>query len=186
MGCALVLGGADCIWADVEAALLLGEFDAVVTCNDITARWPGPIAAAASLHAEKWQLWLAQRDRRGYARPERLFGHAEFTRSVLKTDAAVEFTARHFDGQRDSGSSGLFAAKVALEDLGHDRAVLCGVPMTAEARHFFDNKPWNGAVAHIPGWRQARPSIAGRLRSMSGWTQTFLGEPTADWIAGLA
>jgi hypothetical protein len=42
---ALVLGGAACVWRDVEAALELGEYDIVVACNDI-ARGGGVASGA--------------------------------------------------------------------------------------------------------------------------------------------
>lgn len=179
----LVLGGGACIWRDVEAALELGEFDAVVTCNDITATWPGPVDAAVSLHPEKWPLWLERRDRNGLPRPARLFGHTVFTKSTLKhPDLDLTFTDHCFAGQVDSGSSGLFALKVALIDLNFDRAVLCGVPMDEAEGHFFDPKRWGGAASHRRGWTQALPQLVGRARSMSGWTSKRLGRPDKQWM----
>lgn len=184
MTTALVLGGGACVWSDVEAALSLGEFDGVVTCNDVTAAWPGPIDACASLHASSWPRWIAQRDRRGYPRPGRIFGHDGAT-GTIKGELAplAEFTPYKFPGQDRTGSSGLFALKVALIDLGFDRAALCGVPMTVAERHFFDPKEWRGALSHRKGWEQALPQIKGRARSMSGWTAELLGRPTSEWLA---
>jgi len=88
-----------------------------------------------------------------------------------------------FPGQSDTGSSGLFALKVALTDLGFDCALLCGIPMAPVTGHFFDAAPWTGAGAHQLGWKQALPAIRDRARSMSGWTQHLLGAPTTDWLA---
>ncbi len=187
MTTALVLGGANCIWRDVEAALALGEFDAVVTCNDVTALWPGPVDAAVSLHAEKWPIWLRQRALKGLPDPLRVVGHAEFKTSPIRTAAAgvvTDWSSQMFAGQTESGSSGLFAAKFAVEDMGHDRAVLCGIPMTAEARHYFDARSWGGAAGHRRGFRQAHAAIHGRIKSMSGWTADQLGKPTTAWIEG--
>lgn len=181
MSTALVLGGAATVWADVEAALDLGEFDGVVSCNDITAAWPGRIDACASLHASSWRRWIAQRDRNGYPRPDRIIGHEG---SGCDDELLTGLTDYRFPGQTHSGSSGLFALKVALIDLGFDRAVLCGVPMTTEARHFFDSRAWNGALAHRKGWNEAMPQIKDRARSMGGWTREQLGIPGADWISG--
>ena len=189
MTCALVLGGADCVWRDVEAALALGEFDAVVTCNDVTALWPGQVDAAVSLHAEKWPIWLRLRAANGYPAPARVVGHDAFKRSPIRDVGAgvvTHWSPQMLPGETESGSSGLFAAKYALDDLGHDRAVLCGVPMTAEARHFFDKRFWGGAAGHRRGWRQAERALQGRLKSMSGWTAELLGRPSAAWIAGEA
>ncbi len=185
MTTALVLGGGACVWRDVEAALALGQFDLVVTCNDVTALWPGPIDAAVSLHAEKWPLWIEQRDRRGHARPKRIFGHTVFTKSTLKRpDLELNFADHCFPGQVDSGSSGLFAVKAALVDLGADLAVCCGIPMDEAEGHYFDPKRWGGAASHRRGWKQAMPHLLGRVRSMSGWTRKMLGPPDEEWLGG--
>lgn len=185
MRVALVLGGGNCVWSDVDAALELGEFAGVVACNDVAAAWPGELDAAVSLHAEKMGLWMSQRRAAGHPEPKAVLGHAEFRKGILKTPACLTgFTPFKFDGQTDSGSSGLFALKVALINLGFDRAVLCGVPMEALQAHFFDTHKWGGAISHRRGWKQALPQIADRARSMSGWTREILGSPTTEWLSG--
>lgn len=184
MTIALVLGGAATVWDDADRALSLGEFDGVVTCNDITVAWPGPITAAVSLHAEQWGLWIERRDRLGHPRPAQVFGHTTARDSILRLPPCItDWTGFRFPGQVESGSSGLFALKVALLDLGFDKAVLCGVPMTSVGAHFFDARQWDGAKSHKQGWREALSQIESRARSMSGWTRDILGEPTAHWIA---
>lgn len=184
MTVALVLGGAATLWDDVEGALQLGEFDGVVACNDAVAAWPGDLEAAVSYHAEKWPLWIERRRRKGLRAPARLFGHAEFSSSILshKSVEGVEFVEPRFAGQRETGSSGLFALKVALVDLGFDKAVLCGIPLDARP-HFFDHAAWTAFDAHRAGWTEALPQLRDRARSMSGWTSRLLGEPTQDWLA---
>ncbi len=42
---------------------------------------------------------------------------------------------------------------------------------------------WGDAPHYREAWTDALPEIAGRARSMSGWTRDLLGAPTADWIA---
>lgn len=180
MTTALVLGGAACVWADVAAALELGEFDGVVACNDVAVEWPGPLAALVTLHAEKADLWLARRARRGLSAPARVIGHLE-AEGRSQASAAAELIEFRFPGQQRTGSSGLFALKVALLDLGFDKALLCGVPMTP-APHFFDASDWRGANVHRHGWTEALPAIAGRARSMSGWTADLLGRPDPAWL----
>jgi len=163
---ALVLGGATTVWDDVEAALALTEADGIVACNDIAADWPGPIDAAATLHPDLWPGWAERRASKGYPPAPQVFTHGWA-----------------FPGQDRSGSSGLFALKVALVDLGYDRAVLCGVPMDEQARHITEPWPWRSAEILRAGWRQALPAIGDRARSMSGWTADLLGRPTPDWLA---
>lgn len=166
MTLALVLGGAATVWEDVEAALALTEADGVVACNDTAADWPGPLDAVATHHPEHWPRWAAQRAARGYPPPSRLV-----------TDGWA------FPGQSSPGSSGLFALKVALIDLGYDRAILCGVPMDEAGRHTNDPRPWRAATTYRAGWVQSLPAIANRARSMGGWTADLLGRPDAAWLA---
>ena len=95
----------------------------------------------------------------------------------------TDFTEFRFPGQTGTGSSGLFALKVALVDLGFDRAVLCGVPISEMAGHVTNGPVWGDAPHYREAWTEAAPEIIGRARSMSGWTRDLLGAPTADWIA---
>lgn len=169
---ALVLGGADCVHADVEAALDLGEFDGVVACNHVGIFWRGRLDAWCSLHGDKLKKpWRASRERLGLPPAGKLFGQEDVA-------------AYRFPGQNDPGSSGLFALKVALDEMGYDRAVLCGIPLEPERQHFNISGPWRPALGYRMGWLEALPHIAHRARSMSGWTAETLGRPDAAWIAG--
>jgi len=170
MTVALILGGADCVYRDFEAALDLGEFDGVVGANHVGITWPGIFDAWVSLHPDRLKRpWVASRRRRG------LPDH--------KAVITSEETERRFPGQENAGSSGLFAVKVALVDLGFDRVVLCGVPLTRTA-HFDDPTDWKYAESYHEGWTQALPHIRDRVRSFGGFTQQLLGAPDAAWIAG--
>lgn len=183
MTVALVLGGAACLWRDVEGALALGEFDGVVACNDAAAVWPGDLDALVTLHAEKIDLWLERRRLAGHEPPGRVFAH-EAASSGLRTvsPAVTDFVEYRFPGQQDTGSSTLFALKVALIDLRFDRAVICGAPLI-DLPHFFDDRTWTAAPSHRRGWVQAKGQIEARARSMSGWTGERLGLPTTEWLA---
>lgn len=180
MSVALVLGGAACLWSDLDAALALGEFDAVIACNDAAASWPGRLDAAVSLHPEKFGLWMTRRVATGYRMPERTFSFR--APNGGKGQYVTHQTPYQFPGQTQTGSSGLFALKVALTDLGCDRAVLCGIPLTADQAHFFDPKTWRAATSYRDGWKQALPQIKHRARSMSGWTAELLGQPDEEWL----
>lgn len=169
---ALVLGGASCVWADVEAALALGEYDAVIAANDVGAHWTGRLDHWVSLHPDKFDGWVRSRREKGY--PD------GFTTWAHKKQAGCPVDRETDDWK---GSSGLFAAKVARE-LGFDRIVLCGVPLDAEGAHFFDPKPWSAFKSFRFGWLSHRQEIAPFVRSMSGWTKEILGAPTEGWIAG--
>lgn len=176
-----MLGSASCVWADVEAALDLGEFSGVVGCNDVGVHWPGVMDAWVSLHASQFRMWVERRRRRGLDPHNMLVGHAD-ERGNPQPKAQVDLsTAYRFPGQDRSGSSGLFAGKVALDDLGFDKIVFCGVPMTATP-HFTDAVAWSAAAEHRKGWQQSAPHLKDRARSMSGWTAELLGTPDEDWL----
>ena len=75
------------------------------------------------------------------------------------------------------GSSALFGVQVALEHLGFDEVILCGVPMT-DAGHFYD-PPWRRSI-RSPGsmepWHHAKDLYPGCIHSMSGLTQELFGD----------
>lgn len=179
----LVLGGASCLQDDLDA--YAGPIDGVVACNDAGTIYPGPLDAWVSLHARYFESknWLAERERAGFEPARRLIGHHEAIPSIELhcPDLAKKIVAKHycFPGHARSGSSGLFAAKVALVDLKFDIAVLCGIPLTATP-HFFDppSKPWNPAIQYRSEWMNVPKEWRDKMRSMSGWTSVLLGPPS--------
>ena len=159
--------------------MALGDFDFVIACNDVGAIWPGHLSAWVSLHPEKLGRWRDQRRANGHPEAARHMTHGDYLPSW------AEQTEFRFPGQDRSGSSGLFAVKVALMELGAERAVLAGIPLERSS-HFFDREQWEAAVGYRAAWESLRPCYRARMRSMSGWTAQLLGAPTADWINGKA
>lgn len=180
----LVLGGAACVWRDTDAALALGCYDGVIACNAIGARWAGPLDLWATLHPENLPRWIAERRARGLPDGYRTACPPgdELDRSHAKRFGADLRISYRWAGMRKSGSSGLYAVKVALEQ-GYDRLVLAGVPMTT-APHFDDASPWRHAGDYAAAWLVALPRIKDRVRSLSGFTKALLGPPAPDWLAG--
>lgn len=172
MTLALVLGSADCLFDDIEDFYRLGHADVVAACNDAIPMWTGHLSAACSLHQNKLSGWLKQRQENGLELPD--YAYAFEGRSW-------DVTPYKFEGQEATGSSGLYALKVALCDLGATHAVLCGIPMDQRG-HFFNPASWRGHRSHRKGWEQALPAIKDRARSMSGWTAELLGKPDAAWM----
>jgi hypothetical protein len=177
---ALVLGGAACVWDDLEAALDLGEFDGVVLVNDIGIHWRGTADAWVTHHPEHMPRWKQQRhDAEFPSVPVWTFeGYSERKDVTL---VAEHVAPLRFKGQMSTGSSGLFGVQVAIDGLGFDKALCCGIPMNASP-HFLTNRPWTASASYIKGWREAMPHLKGRVRSMSGWTAAELGKPDADWL----
>jgi hypothetical protein len=178
----LVLGGAQCAWDDLEQAKEFGPFDAIIAINDMLAHYPGQIDFAVSLHPEKYGEWIQQRDGKGYPRPKVFVAHDGNTQmgrsSAFRVDIVMEY---RWPGMSASGSSGLFAVKLAIEQ-GFDRIILCGVPMDGKQPHFFDETPWHEVASFMEAWNIAIPFIHDKTRSLSGNTKDWLGAPSLEWL----
>lgn len=87
----------------------------------------------------------------------------------------------------NGGLSGLFAAKVAIL-MGYDRVVMAGCP-TDDTGCFFDPADAGGphGQRHVGlAWQQEMqqiPALRELVRSMSGNTRKWLGEPEESWLA---
>jgi len=179
----LVLGGARCVWDDLERAKQIGSYDAVVAVNDMLAHYSGEVEIFATLHIEKAAQWIVERGDKGFPPAKIIAGHKGHIWEALPNRMQPDYrTDYRWPGMSASGSSGLFAVKVALEH-GFDKVVLCGVPMQAEQAHFFDAKPWDEVKSFTDAWTVALPYIKDFTRSMSGYTRELLGEPTPEWLA---
>lgn len=174
---ALVIGGSRDVWAELEAALTLTEgLDRVIVATNFAGGvWPGDIDAWATLHPELFAAWREERFERGLNTDYRAFVHA-------KRNGPPDAEAHPL---RWSGSSGLYAAQVALEAMGAAGAILCGVPIDEAAGHFQAPGDWSLARRYRPAFEAAKRDGA-EIRSMSGWTGDLLGRPDAGWLASLA
>jgi len=176
----LVLGGAECIWRDVDALekMIRARWDGiVVAANDIGAHWPRQLHGWATLHPEKMERWVRLREKNGHPG-----GFVTYARDGKKR-RGIDDTVRHRFG---GGSSGLLAVSVALH-LGCDRIVLCGVPMTRdlyfrESTVHPEGKTFSSADSHWKKWLQYADRLQGLVKSMSGRTRDLLGEPTLEWL----
>lgn len=173
---ALCLGGAPSVWSEFESAkALIGDrAHVVVAANHAGVEFPGHLDAWASLHPERMDGWREQRRAKG-----------------LNDDfRALVYPRRHLPRwmepwpYRWKGSSGLFMAQAALEALGCRGAILCGVPMDAEAGHITGAATWPFTEKYRPAFLEAKAEGA-PIRSMGGWTAEVLGRPDADWIKSL-
>lgn len=167
---AAVLGSATNGLAELATLRSLARVDAVFAVNDAAADYAGELAAFVTLHPEHLPRWLAKR--------------SAPTFEVVAHEIAPGVTRiadYRWPGMNASGSSGLFAVKIALERF--DRVVLCGVPMEAARAHYFDAAPWSEVELFWDAWRIALPYLS-NVRSMSGRTAQLLGMPTREFLAG--
>jgi hypothetical protein len=176
----LVLGSALNWMQDVEAALDISEFDGVVAAKRAGVYWPGKLDAWVSLHPERIEKDKKDRAALGFPSASRIFVHDA---NSLQKKHVTDIVEYKFPLQRVSGSSGLFAVKVA-QLLGFERLVLCGIPLDKSFGKLDAGSKWVAADAFRQGFEQALPTIAQFTRSMSGYTERRLGRPTPQWLEG--
>jgi hypothetical protein len=179
---ALVIGCAECVWRDVDAAQALCTFDAVYCVKMAGIHWNGGPFVWVGLHPEWADLYAKERQALGLhmdfetvAPPDSELGTAG---KGKKIDRRVSY---QYPGMDSSASSGGYGAKVALDD-GFKRVVLAGIPMDVDANHFARGKPWLQRDAFTIGFTDSVPFFAGRVRSMSGWSKELLGAPSVEWL----
>jgi hypothetical protein len=189
-GTAVVLGSARCIWEDCEK-IDFGKVS-VIAINNMIMHHKGRVHHGVSLHPEEPPLWRQLRWTNN-CEESHVTTHSHRLPENNDNLPPQEFKTRHgldylwvIEGGR-GGSSGLFAAMVGLA-LGYDKIILAGVPIDGSG-HFFD--PPGKEVNQFLGqnikweWEHARDTyFKGRVRSLSGRTKEWLGEPMEGWING--
>jgi hypothetical protein len=137
--------------------------------NDMIAEYPGKVEHALTLHPDKLATcWTGPRRTKGYPTPDKVWAHRPFT--------GITHWTRDW-----SGSTGLFAVKVARE-LGFVHIILCGVHMSEASGHFIRKQPWQAADQFRKAWVMRLPQLRPYVRSFGGWTKDNLGEPTVEWL----
>lgn len=190
MKIALVVGSADCMWEDVEAARKLFTPDAVYCVKRAGIHWPEAFQVWVGLHPEYMDAYEAERAKLGYPNGYEIVAplSGEVGMHGHKGNVARRVSYRWpgtKPGEGSSASSGIYGAKIALDD-GY-RVVLAGIPMTATPhfvkhdRHGTGN--WTQLESFLPGFERSLPHLMGRCKSMSGLTRQKLGAPDAAWIA---
>lgn len=177
MSVALVIGGAKCLFDDLEAVeeQEIG-YDGVVAANAAGVVWPGHLNAWVTIHPRfmySGPNWAVQRSKMGFPEAQYVFSHHLRDKIV---PINIQETPWEMPGLTGFGSSGLFAVKVALIDLGYSSVLLCGVPMTATP-HFDRKARWSSATKFRRNWLSVDPAFRTRIRSMSGWTREQFGGP---------
>ncbi len=178
----LLIGSGNCVWDDIRNAESLAPFHGIAAVNEAGIYFPGPLDFWATLHPEKFEGWQALRKEYGF-KPSTLHVSTENpTESPYRPriDLVVDY---RYPGTDASGSSGLYAVKIAQE-LGYNRIVLAGIPMSIEHKHFNNMLPWYERDSFIATWHHVLPLIKDQVRSLSGWTKELLGSPTKEWLNG--
>jgi len=167
---ALILGGAECVLADLtKHCAQYGSLPwLVIAANKIGMFYPGHLDHWVTMHPEQLAPWKKHRRRRG--------GNDDYVTWAGRRPDLVDRVTTH-----SGGSTGLFAAKVALVDLGCERVVLCGVPMD-DTPHFIRGAVGDHYEQYRCQWEAYIQELAACVRSWSGWTRELLGAPTEEWL----
>jgi hypothetical protein len=170
----LVIGSGACVWDDLRRYDQgHGEQDRIAV-NDMMAHYPGRLQYGAALHVNKlpgWTYGQALLGAKGGWPPMQVHSHMDGPQ-VTHVWPLV----------REGGTVGLFATLIGLL-MGYDRIILAGIPCDDSPR-FFD-PPWQkhaqmGLITVHDEWKRARdevPLFRDRVRSLSGNTKLWLGEP---------
>lgn len=156
----LVLGSAPCLGQDI-ANLDLSAYD-VAAVNRAGLRYLEPIRWWVTYHptAMTGQRWREQR--------RALVGDEDYQIVLHSSDARIRRgrcgnrECIVFQGPSTTGSSTLLAVLFGLQRERYDSVLVAGAPLEGDYETF------------QAGWIQAKRILAGRVRSMSGWTKTFL------------
>lgn len=140
-------------------------FDAIIGINRAAIMF-APVDYHISLHP------------RIYA--ERKVSYFIAHQEVARVDEVFPY---EWKGCTNSGSSGLYAVKYALEKLKADEVVLCGVGMD-ERSHTYNEAPWKYAKKYQQSWLHVADELRGRVTSMGGWTAELLGRPKLECRSG--
>ena len=181
----VVLGTAPCMWDDLRR--VPAGLD-VVAVNRAGWLYLDPIAMWVSIHGGKGahggggSLMDYIEKRRALGADMDFTAYGNFAENEESGDAI------RWNRPNGGGSSGLFAARIALE-IGYERVVLAGVPLVghtticdADGSEKVDEPSAAGFGVYHGGWKKAHDEIARYVRSMSGWTRETFGEPTAEWL----
>jgi hypothetical protein len=161
--------------------------------------WPGWFDVWATLHPE--YMHGKNPHKKYYVAERRALGYPDGYEIVCPPDGEVgehrgtcpeaRRVSYRWPGMSGSASSGIYGAKVALDD-GFDRIVLAGIPMTKDAGHFLPKTKnvagdirgpvWLQLDCFAPGFEIAKPHLRGKVRSMSGLTKDILGYPDQEWL----
>lgn len=195
MKSALVIGCAANVWEDVKAACDLVHYDAVYCVKQIGINYPRTFQTWITLHPEAMDDYEAQRHNLGLPNGYEIVAPPphELGMHGAKGNITRRVSYLWSNKSNASASSGIYGAKVALED-DFDRVVLAGIPMTPEAGHFkpesknvagqVRGKVWTQHNAFVSGFNFAVPYLIGNVKSMSGHTMKVLGAPTLEWLHG--
>lgn len=169
---AVVVGGAETVWTEVEQARKLcaeaGQAIQFYITNDMIAAFPES-AIGVTLQHHKLGKWMDGRIKNGHPPLVEMWCYKPHS---LVTNCAVD----------EGGSVGMYSARIAQVQHHHRRILLCGVPMIKTFGHFVRQRPWDACDIFKQAWKRQLPYLKPCVRSFSGWTAQQLGTPDREFV----
>lgn len=168
----IIIGSAPCAQEDVTAALSLRDasqaawqsFDFMAIGLDAVGLFSLPLKYVATNHPEDIPDIRKRR--------EMINANLDYQIISYREHKGVDIV-QHVGSI--SGSSALLGALAGIT-LGYKKIILCGCPLTGPAV----TPKCNPYEIFRPGWEAEKEKVMGKVKSMSGWTKDFLGEPTEE------
>lgn len=170
---AVVIGSAKCVFDDLkELELLLpNREDYTIFTVNFATMLPIKPNYICAIHGDYIDTYKAiaqiKAEEFGWAKDFytiSTFGHADYI----------------YDDFGTSGTSGRFTTDIA-QHLGHNKVILCGIPMDGTDRFYGDLKHDYSSLIDMNEWISQDADI---VRSFSGNTLDLLGRPTKEWLYG--
>jgi hypothetical protein len=183
-GLAVVMATGRCVWDDLTYRFDPDAYHAeVIAVNNMILHWKGRVHHGVSMHPEEPGLWRALRP---YYQGEESHVHTHGYRKHGKAGIPECDYIWDLPGGK-GGTSSLLAVLIGLA-LGYERIVLCGVPMD-NSGHFYDpekhvDRTFGSDFIQAEWSKAIKTMFHGRVRSVSGRTKVWLGEPDRAWLKG--
>lgn len=177
----IICGIAPCLEEDLEeiCSWAIEGFDYMAVGVDCSDRVKFDIQHAATYHPEEFVEFKKRRGTIGGNLNYKTHSHQNGIDKVTKEKIFVDYIWPLVEKSPYSGSSAFLAAQASV-GLGYQKIILCGCPMTGKN---LINPKSNGYDVFQKGWQKYAPEMFGdKIKSMSGWTKQFLGEPTEEWL----
>lgn len=169
----IICGIAPCLEEDLKNLFEMtrqDNFDFIAVGLNCSDRVLFDIQHAVSYHPKEFVEFKKRR--------KAMFGNLDYTTHshIAPCDRMWPLVAPH----PYSGSSSFLAAQVSI-GLGYKKIILCGCPLQGNNLHSPQKSEYE---IFQKGWTKHARKILGtdKVRSMSGWTKEFLGEPTIEWL----
>jgi len=180
----IVFGGArtwEQEWNDFEPILTesIGNDYYIAAVNNQISRIPDNVEFYFTLHPEKSDPWLKEREENGYNMNFLYIGHRR-----RNTDYRVDYAYPDQPDGSQGGSSGCYAPAILVKHFGFYKIILVGIPMTNLPNAFRQEKSWRHHHKYMKGWKRHFEIFKGKVKSTSGWTMDVLGYPKLEWIKG--